>query len=205
MFSLAPWLNESMCPWLPGESRALCQVTLQLHSSSMWFMGLQSQHRPALCCLPPGFLQLIIFPVYWKKSLSRNESGSSCAISTCTTFGQNLMHPIAIFLCYGLAELVPPSPNLRVSQLTHWHPVSRSVPLWGFAKVEGECCSTHAMQPPTFLSLLTTQQGPKHDVHQEPASKQLLHGKLMNVSVAHRLCADPLNTGGLYGENETLA
>lgn len=114
MFSLAPWLNESMCPWLPGESRALCQVTLQLHSSSMWFMGLQSQHRPALCCLPPGFLQLIIFPVYWKKPLSRNESGSSCAISTCTTFGQNLMHPIAIFLCYGLAELVPPPPLISV-------------------------------------------------------------------------------------------
>lgn len=61
------------------------------------------------------------------------------------------------------------------------------------------------MQPPAFLSLLTTQQGAKHDVHQEPASKQLLHGKLINVSVAHRLCADPLNTGGLYGENETLA
>lgn len=31
-------------------------------------------------------------------------------------------------------------------------------------------------------------QGPKHDVHKEPTSKQLLHGKLINVSVAHGLC-----------------
>lgn len=71
---------------------------------------------------------------------------------TCTACGQNLMHPRAISLCYGLAELVPP-PLISVSQLT-------GALLVGLCPPEA-LLAQRVNSVPTFLSLLTAHQGPK--------------------------------------------
>lgn len=163
--------HQCLCPWSPGESRAICRVAIQLHGTQLFHVVhgavIPAQTSSVLCSLLSALLQLIIFPVDWKKLLSRNEPRSSCAIFTCNTYSQNSMHPATISLAYGQAELSPPSPLTSVFS-AHWYPVSRPI-LPGAVLRQRVNGGPPCRQPAPFPSLLAPYQGAKHDARREPA------------------------------------
>lgn len=157
--------HECVCPWSLGESRAICQVAIQLQGTQLFHAAhgaaIPAQTSSALCSLLSAFLQLTILPVYWKKLLSRSEPRSSRATFTCATYSQSSMHPTAISLGYGHAELShPPSSNLSVSQLTGTLTVCGVCVPPGLCRHGGWVVLPRAgsLPPSQACSLLTKQQ-----------------------------------------------